>query len=105
MGHAFLRKLTTTLGVLACLLQIASIAAPGWIIYIKGNIEEHHSLFYKRTCKILLDESKCKVESHNDIYTNRRERLLNAKVARETLASLGRLNFNLCFEMIINDNC
>ncbi|XP_060602857.1 uncharacterized protein LOC132755934 isoform X4 [Ruditapes philippinarum] len=87
MGHAFLSKLTTTLGVLACLLQIASIASPGWIIYIKGNIEEHQSLFYRRTCKTLLDESKCKVESFNDFYTNKRVRLLNAKVARETLAS------------------
>ncbi|XP_045212739.2 uncharacterized protein LOC123563783 [Mercenaria mercenaria] len=88
MGNGFLRKLTTTLSVIACLLQIASVASPGWIIYIKGNIEEHHGLFYKRTCKTIVDDTKCKVESFHELHHDLRDRLVNAKVSREKIASV-----------------
>lgn len=90
MGHAWLRKITTVLAVLAFLLQVAAVVSPGWIIYIKGNIEEHHSLFYRVSCKTLMDERICKVESFHYLHDDMRAKLEKAQVSREKIATIGK---------------
>lgn len=90
MGKAWLSKLTTALASISLLLQIASIALPGWTVYIEGNTDEQHGLFYKRTCKSLLDITNCKVESFHDIHSDMRARYVDAGVGRKKIASVGK---------------
>ncbi|KAL4239887.1 hypothetical protein ACF0H5_000687 [Mactra antiquata] len=86
MGKTLLRKFTAGFVITAFLLQAASIAAPGWLIEIDGNLEHGESLFYKATCHVLNDQSSCKVKSFQDLYTKERNKLVAAKVSRQTLA-------------------
>lgn len=87
MGKKLVRT-TTALSVLAFLLQAASIAAPGWLIYIHGNFVERDSLFYRWRCATLLDEEKCELKSFHDLHFDERQQLVEAQVSRRKLASV-----------------
>lgn len=90
MGKTLLRKFTAGFVIVAFLLQVASIAAPGWFIEVSGNMEIGESLFYKTGCYVLGDHSECACESFRDIYNTKREGLVRARVSRETVAEVGK---------------
>lgn len=90
MGKAGLSKLTTALASISFLLQIASIALPGWTVYIEGNTDEQHALFYTRTCKSLLDVTNCKFETFHEMHSDTRARFVRAGVSREKIAAIGK---------------
>lgn len=89
MVKVWLRRTTTIISVIAFLLQAASIAAPGWLIYVHGNIMEQNSLFYRWTLEtqLVIGEERSKLESLHEIHFNKRQQIVEDQVGRVDLQS------------------
>lgn len=99
MVKVWLRRTTTIISVIAFLLQAASIAAPGWLIYVHGNIMEQNSLFYRWTLEtqLVLGEERSKLESLHEIHFNKRQQIVEDQVGRVDLQSGGMLTTDQSF--------
>lgn len=106
MVKSWVRKTPAVVYLIAFILQVLSIATPGWLIYVHQNVIEKNSLFYRRTCETesLIDAEveTCKTESFRYMH------LYNKKILEATQASKADLvsedfdyNAKICRQVLI----
>lgn len=71
MGKTCLCRASAAILLVASLVQLAAIASPGWTIFIEGNTETYHSVFYIMKCSTQ-GEYSCEFTTQAELYEEKK---------------------------------
>lgn len=71
MGKKCLCRASAAILLVASLVQLGAIVSPGWTIFIEGNTETYHSVFYIMKCTTQ-GEFNCEFTTQAELYEEKR---------------------------------